>query len=72
MTIAQRLKTLRTMRNLTQEELAALSGIPNTYISLIETGKVIPAGEWDARLRLALNWTPEIDAQLDQMQEIKA
>jgi transcriptional regulator with XRE-family HTH domain len=30
MTIAQRLKTLRTMRNLTQEELAALSGIPNT------------------------------------------
>lgn len=72
MTIAQRLKTLRTMRNLTQEELAAKSGIPNTYISLIETGKVIPAGDWDSRLRAALNWTPEIDAQLDQLQEQSA
>lgn len=65
MTLSQRLKTLRTMRGLTQEELAKMTGIPNTYLSLMETGKVVPAGEWDAAIRRALDWTPEVDAQLD-------
>lgn len=67
MTLSQRLSLLRKMRNLTQEELASKTGIPNSYISRMETGKIIPAGEWEDRLRNALNWTAEVDAQLDSL-----
>lgn len=67
MTLSQRLSLLRKMRNLTQEELASKTGIPNSYISRMETGKIIPAGEWEDRLRTALNWTPDVDAQLDSL-----
>ncbi len=67
MTLSQRLKTLRTMRGLTQEDLASKTCIPNNYISLMESGKVTPAGEWDERIRAALNWTPEVDAKLDEL-----
>lgn len=69
MTIGQKLRTLRMMRGITQEELSKLTNIPTNYLSMMETGRVIPAGEWDAKLRAALNWTPELDAQLDAMHE---
>lgn len=67
MTPSERLRTLRTMRGLTQEELGRRAGIPNTQISLAESGKITFAGDWDARIREALNWTPEVDAQLDTL-----
>jgi predicted transcriptional regulator len=67
MTYASQLKFLRQARGLTQEQLADKTGIPNTYLSLMETGKVIPAGKWDTRLREALGWTPETDASLAQL-----
>jgi len=67
MTLSQRLSLLRKMRNMTQEQLSRETGIPNTYISRMETGKILPAGEWEDRLRNALNWTPEVDAQLDNL-----
>lgn len=71
MTLSKRLRTVRQMRGLSQEDLAKLTGIPNTYISLMETGKVIPAGEWNNTIRAALNWTPEIDAKLDELAKEK-
>jgi predicted transcriptional regulator len=67
MTYASQLRMIRQARGLTQEQLAEKTGIPNTYLSLMETGKVIPAGEWDTRLREALGWTPETDASLAQL-----
>lgn len=67
MTYAAQLKTMRQARGLTQEELAAKTGIPNTYISVMETGKIIPAGEWEAKLREALQWTPDTDALLGEL-----
>ena len=67
MTFASQLRMMRQARGLTQEQLAEKSGIQNTYLSLMETGKVIPAGEWDTRLREALGWTPEADASLAQL-----
>ena len=70
MTVGQKLRTLRTMRGITQEELSKLTNIPTNYLSMMETGRVIPAGEWDFLLREALGWTPEMDARLDQIQEI--
>jgi len=58
---------LRQARGLTQEQLAEKTGIPNTYLSLMETGKVVPAGEWDIRIREALGWTPIADASLAEL-----
>jgi transcriptional regulator with XRE-family HTH domain len=55
------LKTLRNARGWTQDQLAEQAGIPNTYLSLMETGKIVPAGEWARRLRAALGWTAETD-----------
>jgi DNA-binding XRE family transcriptional regulator len=72
MTFGSKMKTLRLLRNMTQENLATKTGIANTYLSTFETDKMIPTGEWERKIREALNWTPEIDAQLDQLQEIKA
>lgn len=72
MTPSERLRTLRTMRGLTQEELGRKAGVPNTQISLAESGKITFAGEWDARIREALDWTPDVDAKLDELtQETK-
>lgn len=67
MTYASQLKMMRQARGLTQEQLAEKTGIPNTYLSLMETGKVIPADEWDTRLREALAWTPETDDLLHSL-----
>jgi len=64
MDFATQLRTLRQARNLTQEQLAVKAGIPNTYISSMETGKVIPAGAWLAQLRAALGWTDDTDGLL--------
>jgi predicted transcriptional regulator len=67
MTYASQLRMMRQARGLTQEQLADKTGIPNTYLSLMETGKVIPSGEWDAKLRESLGWTAETDASLAQL-----
>ena len=69
MTFAEKLRTLRTLRGLKQQELADLTGIPTNYLSLMESGKVIPAGEWDTRIREALGWSAETDAKLDDMKD---
>ena len=67
MTYASQLRMMRQARGLTQEQLAEKTGIPNTYLSLMETGKIIPAGEWDTRLREALDWTPDTDDLLRKL-----
>lgn len=69
MTFSARLKNLRTMRGIKQEELARATGIPTNYLSGMETGKFTPTAEWEARIRTALDWTPEVDAQLDALQQ---
>ncbi len=59
MTFTLQLKTIRTLRGLTQEQLAEKTGVPNTYISMMETGKIIPVGDWEARIKAALDWPDE-------------
>lgn len=59
MTFAQRLKVIRVWRGLTQVELAEKCGIPANYISNMETGKVVPVGDWEKALKGALGWTDE-------------
>lgn len=67
MSYGSQLRTMRQLRGLTQEQLATMAGIPNTYLSLMETGKVIPGNEWDIRLRAALDWTPDTDDLLNTL-----
>lgn len=72
MTFSNRLKTLRNVRGIRQEELARITGIPTNYLSGMETGKITPSNELEERIRLALNWTPEVDAQLDAITQASA
>lgn len=56
MAFAQQLRTLRGLRGLTQDELATKTGIHGAYLSIMETGKVIPIGDWETKIKQALDW----------------
>jgi len=56
MDFARQLRVMRVVRNVSQKELAYITEIPNTYLSDIETGKVLPSPDWEARIRAALCW----------------
>lgn len=57
MSFAEDLKTMRTIRNLTQAELADKALTSQAFVSHIETGKMLPTPDLVARLRKALDWT---------------
>jgi len=57
MDFGQNLKTMRTIRNLSQAELAELAGTNRVFISHLETGKMLVTPDLEKRLRKALNWT---------------
>lgn len=57
MSFAEDLKTMRTIRNLTQAELADKAMTSQAFVSHIETGKMLPTEELRRRLKKALNWT---------------
>lgn len=64
MDYATKFRIVRNARGLKQTELADMTGIPNTYISLIETGKMIPSGDWETKLKAALDWPADDGATL--------
>lgn len=53
--LGQQLRRWRTEHHLTQDEVAKRTDIPGTYISLMENGKILPAGEWARRLAAMLD-----------------
>ena len=57
MDFAHNLKTMRTIRKLTQEQLADKAMTSQAFISHIEGGKLLPSADLKARLRVALDWT---------------
>lgn len=61
MNFATQLKTLRMLRGLTQADLEKKSGVPANVISHMETGKLVPVGDWEKSIKIALGW-PEDDA----------
>jgi transcriptional regulator with XRE-family HTH domain len=67
MDYAMRMRLLRVARGWTQGDLADVSGLPNFDLSKVETGKMLPSPEWDRLIRVALGWTPEVDAALDAL-----
>lgn len=67
MDYALRLKVLRAARGMSQASLAEISEISNFDLSKIETGKMLPSPDWEARIRAALGWTPAVDSALDAL-----
>jgi transcriptional regulator with XRE-family HTH domain len=53
--IGQKIKTLRTEKNLTQEQLAEKAGISIDFLSLIERGRNAPSLESLEKIANALN-----------------
>lgn len=62
-----RVRTLRAVHGVSQKALADITGVPNTNLSDIETGKMLPSADWDTRIRAALGWTPAVDAALEAL-----
>jgi transcriptional regulator with XRE-family HTH domain len=54
LSVAQAVRDLRTVRNLSQRQLAARMNVPRTYISKIENGKAMPTLSSLERLARAL------------------
>jgi transcriptional regulator with XRE-family HTH domain len=62
MTFASQMRTLRILRGLTQPDLEKATGVPVNIISCIETGKVLPINDWEARIKEALSWPADDSA----------
>jgi len=56
MSFGEDLKTMRTIRKLTQEQLADKAMTSQAFISHIESGKLLPSPDLEKRLRKALQW----------------
>jgi transcriptional regulator with XRE-family HTH domain len=71
-TFAATLKLLRTLRRMSQIELARAAGVAPTCISYLETGKVLPSPDWERRLLDALGYQPEMEPMLAALASLKA
>ena len=56
MDFGTKVRVMRVVRNMTQRDLAQVSGVENTDLSRVETGKMLPSPEMERRIRLALRW----------------
>ncbi len=64
MDFATTLKLLRTLRHMSQVELAKAAGVAPTCMSYLEAGKILPGPEWESRLLDALGYQPEMEPML--------
>ena len=67
MELSMRVRTLRLILGLTQEELAAKADISRVTMWQIEARNLLPSVELEDRLRAVLHWTPQVDALLDDL-----
>jgi transcriptional regulator with XRE-family HTH domain len=49
MDFATKMRVMRAIKDISQRELAVLTGIPNTYLSDLESGKTLPNSDWERR-----------------------
>ncbi len=61
MEFGRRLRMMRALRGIDQKELARRTGIPNWVLSNIETSKMLPTPETEAKVRDALHWPARAD-----------
>jgi transcriptional regulator with XRE-family HTH domain len=72
MDFATTLKLLRTLRRMSQIDLAKAAGVAPTCMSYLETGKVLPGPDWQRRLLDALGYQPEMEPMLVALANLKA
>ena len=72
MDFATQMRAMRAIRDISQKELANLTGIPNTYLSDLESGKTLPNSDWERRIREALSWPPRADEAFALLAEASA
>lgn len=53
----ERIRLMRSVRRMTQIELAQKTGIPNSWLSYFEKGHVLPTPEQVEQIQDALGWT---------------
>jgi transcriptional regulator with XRE-family HTH domain len=58
-------KVLRLIRGMSQTRLGEIVGKHPMFISQMETEDWMPPADLETRIRVALGWTPEMDAALD-------
>lgn len=61
MDFGKKLVILRVVRGYTQAELARRARMSRPNLALIENDRVTPGEEYAAKLRSALDWTPEME-----------
>ena len=64
MQFGQLVRTMRTARGMSQQDLAQVVRVDNSILSRIETGLVIPTEPLAAAIRAALAWGPAEDQAL--------
>ena len=64
MDFATMLRLLRTLRHMSQLELAKAAGVAPTCMSYFEAGKILPGPEWEKQLLDALGYQPEMEPML--------
>ena len=68
----QKLKMIRTIKGISQWDLALQTGIRNYRLSLIENGRVEPKPEEVAALAKALGTTPELLTHESETESVEA
>jgi transcriptional regulator with XRE-family HTH domain len=64
MSIPDKIKTLRSAKRMTQDDLAKRTGIPSYFISAIESNKI---PEMERRILEDLGYSPSMDALLSEL-----
>lgn len=72
MDFGTKIRAMRAIRRRSQIELADITGVPNFTLSLIENGRMLPTENTERAIRIALDWTDEIDAHLNAIGELSA
>lgn len=66
---ARNLRTMRTIRGLTQTKLAKMAATRIRLIIALEADKVLPTSALERRLRQALNWAEREDRALEMLNQ---
>lgn len=61
MDIGRAVQVMRTIRGLTQAELAAAAGVNRVVIWQIESGQMLPGPEVEVAIKRALRWPAEAE-----------
>jgi len=61
MRFGSQVRVMRAVRGMSQQELAAGSGVPSYTLSLIETGRTLPTPEMESAIKAALRWPADAE-----------